>query len=338
MQKSESLLPALDLRQLHYFIALAEHGSISAAAAALGLAQPSVSENITKLEQKLDTQLAIRGPRGVTLTEAGRMLASQGRDLLVASVILAENVRQVGGEIRGPVSIGFPPSLGLLLSVPLAETIYSELPNVRLHVAEALSVHVFELIEAEKLDLGCVFEIPDSAVFETHPIMTEEMFIVAAPDNLPALADADASGMPTVKVEALRELPLVMPSPSQGVRRLVERYARACGVALNVVIEMDSLPQMIEIVGRASAYTILPHVAVAKVAAAGQLTLIRINEPPLQRTAYLTRKRSRPASTASLAVQAVMMQIVKEMVERYRIRAQLTSFAEGQLAGAATRG
>lgn len=332
MHKTDSAVPVLDLRQLHYFIALADHGSISAAAAALGLAQPSVSENIAKLEQRLNTQLAIRGPRGVTLTEAGRTLANEGRGLLSAAALLADNVRQIGGEIRGPVSIGFPPSLSLMLSVPLAETVHSELPNVRLHVAEGMSGNIFEWIETEKLDMGCVYVSPDSAVFETHAIMSEELFLVTASDNLPA--EPDESGRVTVTVEALRDLPLVMPSLPQGARRVVERYARAHGVGLNVVIEMDSLPQIIEIVQRASACTVLPHAAVAGLVASGQLALIHL-EPPLLRTAYLTRKRSRPASSASIAVQATMMKIIQEIIDRYRLKAELTDFAREQLARSA---
>lgn len=329
MQKTDSALPILDLRQLNYFVALAEHGSISAAAAALGLAQPSVSENIAKLEERLNTQLAIRGPRGVTLTEAGRALATRGRDLLLSAAVLADEVRQIGGEARGPVSIGFPPSLSLLLSVPLAETVHSELKNVRLHVAEGMSGNIFEWIESEKLDMGCVYVAPDSAVFETHPIMTEELFVVAASDDLPG--EPDETGVVTLRVEALRELPLVMPSLPQGARRVVERYARANGVTLNVVIEMDSLPQIIEIVQRASACSVLPHAAVTGPVEAGMLALVRL-DPPLLRTAYLTRKRSRPASAASIAVQGKMMQIVQEMIDRYHLKAELTEFAKGQMA------
>jgi LysR family nitrogen assimilation transcriptional regulator len=132
-------------------------------------------------------------------------------------------------------------------------------------------------------------------------------------------------------VSALRELPFVMPSLPHGARRVVERYARANGVNFNVVIEMDSLPQIIEIVSRASAYTILPHASVAGLVAAGELALVRISDPPLRRTAYLTRKRSHAASTASLAVEKSMMKIIREMIDRYRLEAQLTTFAVAHL-------
>lgn len=329
MQRQEEFAPVIDLRQLHYFLALANHGSISAAASVLGLAQPSVSENITKLEKKLNVQLAIRGPRGVTLTEAGLALAQQGRNLIDAAQHLAANVCQIASEVRGPVSIGLPPSLSLLLSVPLAETVYSEFPNIRLHVAEGMSGHVFEWVENEKLDIGCVYENPDSITFESHPILVEELFIVSAPDNIPD-ACTRGDGL-TLPVEALGKLPFVMPSLPHGARRVLERYARANRTNLNVVTEIDSLPHIIEMVSRASAYTVLPHAAVVRAVDAGQLVLIRLEEPTLLRTAYLTRKRSRPASAASLAVQKTMIGIVKEVIDRYKLSASLTPYALGEL-------
>jgi LysR family nitrogen assimilation transcriptional regulator len=329
MHGHESTSPVIDLRQLHYFLALANYGSISAAASVLGLAQPSVSENITKLEKKLNVQLAIRGPRGVTLTEAGLTLASQGRDLIDAAQHLAENVCQIASEVRGPVSIGLPPSLSLLLSVPLAETVYSELPNVRLHLAEGMSGHVLEWVESEKLDMGCVYESPDSTIFESHPILVEELFIVSAPDNLPI--GCSDTGQLSVTVSALGDLPFVMPSLPHGARRIVERFARANRIHVNVVTEMDSLPHIVEMVNRASAYTILPQAAVARAVDAGQLVLIKIAEPTFTRTAYLTRKRSRPASAASLSVQRTMIKIIKEVIERYKLEASLTSYALAEL-------
>ena len=75
IEKSHALL---NFRQLSYFLALAEHGSISAAASAMNMAQPSLSENIAKLEKMLDVQLAIRGTRGIQMTEAGMELARRG--------------------------------------------------------------------------------------------------------------------------------------------------------------------------------------------------------------------------------------------------------------------
>ncbi len=137
---------ALELRQLRYFLALAEHGSISAAANALSMAQPSLSENIAKIEKSLDVKLAIRGVRGIQLTEAGVELARRGQEIIGSMNALIDEVRQLDSQPKGPVSVGLPPSLSILLSVPLLETIYADYPLIRLHIAEAMSGDILDWI------------------------------------------------------------------------------------------------------------------------------------------------------------------------------------------------
>src|SRR5438105_2738274 len=106
MSQLDKFATALSLKQLSYFLALVDHGSISAAANALNMAQPSLSENIAKLEKELDAQLAIRGARGVQMTEAGMALANRSREILKNVQDMVEEIRQISGVPRGPVSIG----------------------------------------------------------------------------------------------------------------------------------------------------------------------------------------------------------------------------------------
>ena len=93
------------------------------------------------------------------------VLAKEGREIIKSVDKLVEEIRQLSGEPRGPVSVGLPPSLSILLSVPLLETIHSEHPRVRLHIAEAMSGDILEWIDEERIDVGCVYEVSDS-----HPI------------------------------------------------------------------------------------------------------------------------------------------------------------------------
>lgn len=318
MQDSENSTPLIELRALLNFIMLAEHGSISAAAAALGLSQPSVSENVARLERRLQVKLALRGPRGAVLTEAGRMLATQGRELIKNANALAEAVREFGSEPSGRVTVGLPPSLNLFLSVPLAETVHIELPNVRLHVAEASSGDILGWIESQKYDLGCVFEPANPATFEAVAILTEEVFFAAAADDLPAGIDASSQGR--ISPLVLAQVPLALPSHPHGFRRIVERYAKANNVNLNVILEIDSLPSIVEMVSRASAYSLLPHSALTGSRSSGRLMLTRL-EPPLHRTGYLVRKRAKLASNSTLAVQNVILQVSKELIQRHRLSA-----------------
>jgi LysR family nitrogen assimilation transcriptional regulator len=323
MRNFGKIPPVIDLKQLYYFIATAEIGSISAAASALGLAQATLSENVAKLETRLGTKLAIRGQRGLTLTEAGKVLVRQGKELVNSADALAESIRGLGGELRGPVAVGLPPSLSLLLSVPLTETVFSELPDVRLHVAEGVSGHILEWVADGRVDFGFAYELPDSSMFNSYPFLTEELFLLSAPDNLPLAVEG---GEPlTITLKALDGLPLVMPAHPHGSRRVLERIAKANGVNLCFVSEIDALSQIVEMVSRASAYAVVPHAAVIGPAAAGHVALIKITQPECERTAYLVRNKGRPATSATIAVQKILFRIFRELAGRYELRVSLFS-------------
>jgi len=326
--KTIGAAPGLDLRQLYYFLALAEHGSISAAAESLGMAQPSLSENIAKLERRLGVQLAIRGARGVEMTEAGTTLVARGRQLLQSAQSLVDSVQTIGTSAAGLVSVALPPSVGLVLAVPLAETIKAEMPEVHLQLSEGMSRSILERVENETLHLGCVYDVPDASLFTFQPLYTEEMFLITAPDNWPEPIGPDGRALRPIQVEELSGLPLVMPHNSHGARTLVERFARLKGAKLNIAMEIDALPHIAEMCCRASAYSILPEASVVHLVREGRLALVPIEGVKMERTAYLVRKRSRPVSFATAAVQASMTEILQEMIGRYRLSARSHNAAE----------
>jgi LysR family transcriptional regulator, nitrogen assimilation regulatory protein len=328
MSRLDRVATTLSLKQLSYFLALVDHGSISAAANALNMAQPSLSENIAKLEKELEAQLAIRGARGVQMTEAGMVLADRGREILKSVEAMVDELRQISGAPRGPVSIGLTPSVSILLSVPLLETVHIEQPLVRLHIAEAMSGDILKWVTEGRLDLGCVYEVTEAAPYAFEPLFTEELFLVTAPDNWPGKLDADGMALEPLPASRLGEFPLVLTSKTHGARKLQEKFARSVGQQLNVVAEIDSLPHIVEMVSRASAYTILSHGAVFKQVAAGTLALVPIEEPTIRRTAYLARARSRPATRASLVVEQYIFTILRELVQRYKLRATLPAKAQ----------
>lgn len=323
MATSDDGQEGLKLKQLSYFLTLADYGSISAAANALNMAQPSLSENIAKLERQLDVQLAIRSSRGIQMTEAGMMLVERGRDILASVDQLVEDVRLLSSEPRGPVSVGFPPSLSILLSVPLLETIHNEHKEIRLHIAEAMSGDILEWLANDRIDVGCVYEISDSSPYTFEPLLTEELFLITAPDNWDDEFGPDGVAKNAISASRLQELPLVLTSPTHGARKLQEKFARAGGFGLNVVAAIDSLPHIVEMVSRASAFSLLAHGAVIKEVAEGTLGLVRIEEPTIRRTAYMVRKRIRPISRASTIVESTIYTIIRELVGRYDIQATL---------------
>lgn len=317
--------PAIDIKHVHYLMMLERLGSISKAATALGVAQPSLSENITRLERKLNTRLAIRSPRGVTLTEAGRYLALEGKSLVEVADKITKSLRQLGNDLSGTVSIGLPPSLSQIASVPLAETSRLELPGIKLELTEGLSGHIVEWLADETLDFGFTYWNPQHQDIQITPVLKEEMFLVSAHDDVPV--SRDANGELAIRADALGHVPLVLPSRPHTARRAADHFAQANGIDLNIEVELNSLSQIVELVSRASACTLLPRAALANSLAERRLALTRIVEPSYLRTTYLARKQSRVASLASMKVEQTVLSIIREMIERYDLHA---SFIAGE--------
>ena len=316
----------VNFRQLIYLKALAEHGSISAAASALNMAQPSLSETIAKLEKQLGVQLAVRGSRGIQMTEAGELLARGGGEILQKLNQLILQIQQGSTEPKGKVSLGIPPGLSLLMSVPLLETIYAEYPDIRLSISEAVTGDILDWLEQDRLNLGCVYEAYDNRLFTFEPLLIEELFLIAAPDNWDGEIGPDGVALDRVSAETLAQLPLVTTGyQAFGTRGLMNKVARPLGIDLNVIATIDSLSQIVEMVARASAYAILPHGAVYQQVAQRRLVMIRLEGPPIRRTAYLARKRGNAVPRAVDVVQETLKLILREMIEKHGVEGSLPS-------------
>lgn len=206
--------------------------------------------------------------------------------------------------------------------MPLAETAQVDHPKMRLRIAEGLSGHILSWIMQETLSLGVVYQGLDLSGFDSSLLMTEELFLATAPDNWDYTDDDASIVRKPVGFEFVAGLPLVLPSRTHGARELYERYAKAARIQLNVVLELDSLREIITFTSRASAYTILPHAAVLEEVARGELLLVPIVDPVIRRNAYVVRKQGQSVTQASLEVEAMIACILREAMRRHDLRAQ----------------
>ncbi len=302
----------MDVKQLRYFIAIAEEGSLSAAAQRVNVAQPSLSQHVLSLERQLGVTLLDRSPRGVTLTQSGQVLLSHARKVTRAMDEAVEAVRQSGAEPMGDVSFGLPSSVSMVLSVPLAETVRLELPKVRLRAIEAMSGFIKTWLEDQSIDMGMLYDISAVRHLSHTQLMTEELHFFSAPDAWPFPARAGAS----VRLADLAGVELVLPSPHHGLRVMIDRFARAQGVTLNVATEMDSLSQIKTMVARGSGYTILAPAAAIDFVEHGELIMAPIVEPRLMRPVYLVRNPAKPVTRASHEVERITLEVIHDLVSR----------------------
>jgi LysR family nitrogen assimilation transcriptional regulator len=302
----------MEIRQLRYFTVIAEEGSISAASEKLCVAQPSLSQQILRLEEQLGVALLVRSSRGVVLTEAGRLLLEHAHAIIERLERAREEVRQAGTVARGTVSFGLPSSVSMVLSVPLAETVRQELPKVRLRAIEAMSGFIQDWLLDQSVDLGILYDVRGVRHLTHVPLMSEELCFFSAPDSWPF---PGAPGAP-VSLPQLGTAELVLPSRTHGLRAMIDAHARTLGVTLNVVLEMDALSQIKTMVARGSGYTILASAAANDSVERGDLIMAPIVEPALVRTVYLVRNPAKPATRASHAVEAVTREVIRDLVAR----------------------
>src|SRR3954452_23701578 len=129
----------MDLRQLRYFIAVAERGGFAAAASTLNVAQSALSRHVKELEHELGGKLFERGARGVSVTESGKVLLARGRWLLGTIDDIKAEVRTENREPSGTVRLGAPSSLAEILYAPFAQVFVKRFPRVRLELSEGLT-------------------------------------------------------------------------------------------------------------------------------------------------------------------------------------------------------
>ncbi len=302
----------MDIRQLRYFVAIAEQGSLSAAAQRLHVAQPSLSQHVITLETQLGVQLLERSPKGVSLTSSGQVLLSHARQIITAMDYAVEAVRQSGNDPQGDVTFGLPSSIAMVLSVPLAETVRQELPKVRLRAIDAMSGFIKAWLEDQSIDLGMLYDISSVGHLSHQLLMTEELHFFSAPDAWPF----DSKLGSPVPLADLASVEMVLPSPDHGLRAMIEKSIKPHGIVLDVATEMDGLGQIKTMVARGSGYTILAPAAAIDYVERGELIMAPIVEPKLVRPVYLVRNPAKPTTRAAREMERITLEVIHDLIDR----------------------
>src|SRR6218665_103288 len=168
----------MDLRQIEYFVRVAELGSFTRASVVLGIAQPALSRQVRLLEVELRQSLLLRNGRGATPTEAGQLLLKHGRSILHQVARAREELGRVRGALAGRVAIGLPPSIAKVVTVPLTRAFRAQLPDAALAISEGLSVAMQELLTTGLLDIVLLYNTASGPGMETTALLEEDLFLV----------------------------------------------------------------------------------------------------------------------------------------------------------------
>lgn len=263
----------MDLRQLEYFVRVAELGSFSRAALALDVAQPALSRQVRLLEVELRQNLLQRHGRGAAPTEAGRVMLEHARGILHQVGRARDELARLRGSLAGRVTLGLPPSVARALAVPLVRAFSRQLPEAQLSIAEALSTNMQEQVASGRLDLAVLYNARPVPGLEVEPLAVDELVLVQrARRGAPA----------PITLQALSRLPLVIPSRPNAIRMHVENQLAAVGARPRVALEIDGVAAILDLVADGAGSAVLSRHALAGVAKPGAFGLHPIETAPGQ--------------------------------------------------------
>lgn len=296
----------MELRQLRYFIAACEAGSLLKASGRLHIAQPALGQQITALENDLGVRLLDRSSRGVTPTEVGKVFLEH------AHIILADvdRARMAVGELNkipsGDVALGLTTTVALAATMPILSACRERLPQVRLKVVEAYSGFLRERLQTGRLDLALLYDDILDPGLSKHPLLDDQLVLVSnAAEAMPA----------RINLSELASCALVLPGREHGLRRIIDDCCASQGVELEVVAEIESLNSVKRATEAGIGHTILPLGSVAQEVAEGRLRTTVIDNPRMTRRVVCATSTSRPASLASTAVLHLIWEVIHEMVD-----------------------
>ncbi|MEO8136884.1 MAG: LysR substrate-binding domain-containing protein [Betaproteobacteria bacterium] len=249
----------MDLKQLEYFVRVAELGSFTRAAAVLAVAQPALSRQVRLLEVELRQPLLLRNGRGVTPTEAGKLLVDHGRGILHQVARAHEDLGKVRDTLSGRVALGLPPTIAKLMTVPLIREFRKRLPDATLSISEGLSVSMREWLLSGRLDIALLYDTGPSAELETAPLREEELFLIGP--KLPVRGRG--SGAAPIALAAVAGLSLVIPSRPNAIRMLVEARMAGIGCKPAIALEIDGVAAILDLVSDGAGHAVLPRYAVS---------------------------------------------------------------------------
>jgi DNA-binding transcriptional LysR family regulator len=280
------------MHQLAYFESVSRHLHFTRAAEELNVAQPSVSQQIRKLEDELGTPLFHRMKRHVALTEAGTLFLRHTRAILQQLEEARVEVQELTGLRKGTLAVGAPPSVGMHL-LPRALAGFSRRhPGISLTFREAGSRTLVQLLEQGELDLAIVIQPIRHPALETMPLMEEEL-LLAVPRGHPLAA---RSGR--VPLKQLQEEPFVL--LREGAYDLRDQTLAACrkaGFEPRVALDGCEMDSVLRFVAEGLGVAMLPEMVMSDVGRSGPVALHTL--PRLTRTLVLARRRDRYFSAAA---------------------------------------
>jgi DNA-binding transcriptional LysR family regulator len=284
----------IQLVQVEGFLEVARRGSVSRAAEALFITQPTLTARLQGLERELGTPLFLRTPHGMRLTDAGRAWIPFAERALRALVDGRDALEQVVRATAGHLLIAAAPAVSTYVLPELLERFLAMRPRVEVSVRTGHSEDVVELVLRDEVQIGLGRAIHNPEL-ELRPFHTEDLVLICAPDH----PFTKRSGVAMAEVAGHKP---IMFDRTSSYYQITQATFLAQGVSLRGLMELDSIEAVKKMVERGLGIALLPATAVAREVSGGTLCIVRIEDaPPMQNTIVAYRRRDAGEPTGIVA-------------------------------------
>jgi LysR family hydrogen peroxide-inducible transcriptional activator len=278
----------MELHQLRYFCAVADTGSFSRAAEHSHVSQPSLSQQILKLEAELGARLFDRLGRSVRLTEVGKAFLPRALSVLRELEAARGDVFESQDSVSGQVAVGVIPTVAPYFLPPVLTAFAKLFPKSTITVVEEITPVLLERLRAGSIDIAVLALPVRGHEFEALPLITEPLF-AALPKN------HRLSRNSTVALRELRKEPFLLLRDGHCFRENAVAACRRARVSPQVVFESGQFSSLLGLVGAGLGVSLVPAMAVGR---RSQVRFVRISDPAATRTIGALTLRGRSLSRA----------------------------------------
>jgi DNA-binding transcriptional LysR family regulator len=287
----------MELRQLAYFLAVAQERNFTRAAQRIPIAQPAISQQIRRLESELGERLFVRDRRGIRLTAAGQALLPHARTMLANADHAREAVAALRGLLTGRLAFGFVLPLPDQRLPGLLGAFHRQYPGIELRLLEDETDALLAALGTGQLDAALI----GLGRYDRPPPELESLLVAREPVVVAVHPQHALAGAGSILLHALRDEPMIAFTSASKQRSTLETACHAAGFAPRVVAETSDLGVVIELVQQRIGVAVLPKSALDGADTVAQLGLTR---PKLDRRVLLVWRPagSPPAARAFLAL------------------------------------
>lgn len=297
----------MELHHLRYFVSVARHGNFTRAAEENHVAQPSLSQQIRRLEDELGAPLFDRSRSPVRLTDAGEALRPHAEAILRQVEAARSAVEERLGLRTGRLVLGTLPQTGSRLLPAAVAAFRRRHPGIDIVLREESTQRLTELALAGETDLTLTTLPVGSPDLEVQPLLTEEILLALPPDH-PLARSVARSGARRLPLAAVAEEPFLLMKPGYGFRDQSLEACRAAGFEPRIAFESTQIDTLQAMVAAGLGVTLVPQMA-AESALRPAPVFVPLEGPPLTRTLALAWRRERYLSRAAEAFLAMAREL-----------------------------